>query len=895
MEFSTKYWIIVVAIALILCLGTGALSVWICKLYDTEKLVSLPPGVSPFPDVVPYVMPPATDPTVNNCYKWCSDGKPCPEVKPTPCPTGTDEECQSLCTVPNSVTAPAVCTNYVCSPPYQNCMSNFPTFSGTDSLGNPVQVADPSNLKKCITNQDCNVCKDTPSNETMNCVFVDDNSTVTLCGGDCQVQGIPEGYYCLPEKTGCDAKAGVATWTDQGWECDCLWPTVMGGPQCNILLACNNNEVTNETKAQQQLLVNCNDSSNPFCGQPWTPESAINPTDCYDQTLGFGNPIDCNDPKAAPNCVCQCDGTQLHTYKGYTYNIGKSPSDSLTCVLDPCNNGAWGRTLTGDAGYLLNAIPGVLHSLQMVSPVQNKFLTVTKSAPLALSDSSFTKFQQFNGTSGNDIEVQAALGVYQIDVNPNSLVTRLSTNAQGTFVGAVENVNPAYPDGMIWVLEKVRGTPFERADNLDTLMMYNPKGNRPSGAQFTDLKYKDENRYLVYNTTTNSFTLGSSTDPGVVLLQRVNAYSLFNDTTTTSQPGVATQPMTNCACSGANSVSSLPACFDSNDNFVNFKSLMSLDDWKNCDKKYERNVSAICDPYVIPNSVLTVNPNPGSATLCNLYKNDLLSVLGSYVSPTQSTTNLLPFKSGFVPGLDYFLNPITGVEELQSVCAPDPCTGKYGDPAFSIQSNSGTWSAITGKCTCSNGNTDDTTQNYYPFTVDYLNQQWNTSCTPDSTSTACVCNHVTNPVCAVCQNACQGSTFCRNSTDYPCESPSNMSCDTDPVKGGAVCICKNPCMNVPDDPQVCMGRIPNNGLCTGLEGKPGVCLDDAASCKKMNMSWNNYYVPANGFPTTTCADGADTISYCTDSSENRCWNSKDPNNGPINSCVDTDGLETCPN
>ena len=155
-EFTTKYWVVVSVLALILLVGTGALSVWICKLYDTEKAPSLPPGVSPFPDVVPIVIPPATDPTQNMCYQWCGSTE-CPNnivdkcdtnatnnttcVKATPCNTNLD--CQNACSVPNSVTNPATCNTdkntglQVCGPPYQTCISGF-------SNPNP----DPSSLKR---------------------------------------------------------------------------------------------------------------------------------------------------------------------------------------------------------------------------------------------------------------------------------------------------------------------------------------------------------------------------------------------------------------------------------------------------------------------------------------------------------------------------------------------------------------------------------------------------------------------------------------------------------------------------------------------------------------------------------------------------------------------------
>ena len=879
-EFTTKYWIVVSVLALVLLVGTGALSVWICKLYDTQKSATLPPGLSPFPDVVPIVDPPSTDPTVNTCYKWCGNTL-CTDTKPVSC--STDLDCQNQCTPPNSVTNSAVCTKGgVCGPPMQTCITGFSE-----------PTADPSVLKPCITKTDCNVCTDIPPGEQMNCVYVEEASSVTLCDGNCLIEGVPGGYYCLPERTGCNAKAGTATWSDQGWTCKCTWEHILGGPECNIMYACKNNMVTdgsngsnNDTRALQQLIVNCNDSSNPLCGQPWTPETGIDPTACYNKNLGFGQAVDCNstNPEDAPtpNCVCQCDGTDKLTNKGYTYDL----NNPLTCVLDPCSSGAWGRTLTGDAGYELNAIPGVVHSLYI--PALKQYLSLAPDDVLKLASTATTKFGLFNKG--------LIKGFYLLSDPDNawSANCTLATNADGSKVGDAgifqESVSPG-SDSQTWVLfslsELQRGT-----NNLDNLVLYNPQWKRPAGAQYSDARYMDENRYLVYDSTHNAFTLGSLS--AAVILQRLESKTVNNT-------DYIEQPMTNCACSGANSVSSMPACFDDNDNFVNFTSLMNSDDQSKCNAQYSRNVSSICDPSVIPNSVVTVQPSQDGPTqaLCALYKKDL-QVLKSG-QPLITSTNLIPFRSGFVPGLNKFIDPETGVEEMKSVCTVDPCTGKYGDAAYSLQNNSGFWDALNGTCQCTNANTDTPSVNYFPFAVDDLSKIWNKSCTDDSTSTACVCNHITNPVCAVCQNACAGSSFCKNSPDYPCDS-SNLSCETDPTTGGADCKCLGNCINIA--PDMCMARISAGGICTGVEGKPNVCVD-GYTCKAMEEMYASYSFDVGSGtytyscnPVSTVNNPNVSVSYCTASSEKRCWNAKDPRNDidgtKYNACTDYDHYETCP-
>lgn len=53
--------------------------------------------------------------------------------------------------------------------------------------------------------------------------------------------------YCLPSVRTCDARYGVATWTeDEGWTCACKYPNLFGGPSCDEPLACGGG-------AQQQL------------------------------------------------------------------------------------------------------------------------------------------------------------------------------------------------------------------------------------------------------------------------------------------------------------------------------------------------------------------------------------------------------------------------------------------------------------------------------------------------------------------------------------------------------------------------------------------------------------------------------------------------------------------
>ena len=903
MEFSTKYWIIVVVLALVLLIGSGALSVWICKLYDTEKAPSLAPGVSPFPDVVPFVTPPATDPTVNTCYKWC-DGKVCPDVKPVTCQT--DADCLNKCTPPNSVTGPAKCDNkpngtYTCIPPYQNCISNFPTYPGTDNQGNPTELVDPSNLKSCLTDTDCNLCQDTPEGETMNCVFVQDDSNLTLCDGACFVQGIPQGYYCLPERTGCNAKAGTATWSSEGWECKCLWDSVMSGPECNTLVACRNNELTDGTKSLQQLLVNCNDSSHPLCGLPWVPESGIDPTGCYDTTKGFGNPIQCGVTNAAPNCVCQCDGLQKNTYKGFTYD----QNQPLTCVLDPCNNGAWGRSLLGDAAYQLNAMSQVVYTLQVVSPNQGE-LTLLANSPLTITEPSPTKFEMMAQTDKSfDGNLQSYSLVYDSSTLSSNWqpINLLTTNEDGSKIGTPDYVfgsGAVNKDGQKWVLQPIPDYP-QRQDNLDNLTLSNPTWNRPAGAQFTSPLYNVD-RFLLYNTSTNTFSLGpmqnNAANVSLVVLQRVKGANVANDA---GHYDYITQPFTNCACSGANSVTSATACYDSNDNYVGFKNLLplSVQQSDQC-TAYSRNISLLCDPYTIPGSVVTIQPPEASKKWCDDYATDLKTLLaqkGLDSTLYPSSTNLFSKNTGFVPGLDKFTD-INGIETLKSVCTADPCTGKYGDPSYAQQNQSGFWDATVGQCACQN-NQEDTTTNYYPFAVDTLNSKWNNTCKTDPTNGVCVCNHISNPLCAVCQNACQGgNTFCKSDPDFPCPT-SNVSCDTDDVTGGPKCVCKNDCILVPYSTNTCMARIPTNANCAGHESED-VCLNQGDVCtkvEKMVDDANVAYILKYGTPFV-CIPTGDKISYCAGQQTvqtPQCWDKTNPkNNVKSNACDDSSDYQVCP-
>jgi len=892
MNFNTKFWIVVVILALVLLVGSGALSVWICKIYDTTKRQALPPGVSPFPDVIPNVQPPATDPVINTCYKWCSDRKVCPDSV-TKC--NTQPDCDSLCTPPNEVTGNAVCTDGVCSPPYQLCITGFPLSPGTDSAGNPVQVADPSNLKKCITRDDCNVCKELTTNTDapMNCVYVQDQSTVTLCDGNCQIQSIPQGYYCLPEQTGCNAHAGIATWTSDGWACTCKWNDVMSGPECNTMVACQNNKASPGSQAQQQLLVNCANKEHPLCGLPWVPESNIDPTGCYDKTKGFGSAVQCGTTNSAPNCVCQCDGSTIDG-KGFTYDL----SQPLTCQLDPCSNGAWGRSLFLDSAYQLNVQPWVYYTLSVVQP-STGYLTLTSNSLLSLTSSGTvqTKFSMGYNFSLNGAGIDSS-GKYTVTG------TLLCTNKDGSKVGDLASLPDTPTEGQQWVLVPLpaEGVPV-RPDNLDNLVMYNPVWGKPANAQITDSIYNNRQRYLTYNAASNSFSLGPlENNANVVFFNRVDGLTVDNN------PFIA-QPFTNCACSGANSAPSLPACFDSNDNFVNFKSLCSSDEKKKCDETYTKNVSILCDAYTIPNSVVTIQPDPNAAKLCGDFKTDLSTL----AYPVPSSTNMLPGRSNFVPGLNNVINPLTGVEQLLPVCTMDPCTGKYGDPGYSLQSNSGVWDPVQGQCSCrtmaNSPSITNPSEDSYSFPVDALNLKWNPACADEKNAAACICNHITNPVCGVCQNACIGSP-CKNSADHPCQVASDMGCTTDKDTGGPVCQCYNDCILVPGTGDVCMQKIDTGGHCEGLEYKPGVCLNEGDKCMQKQAAYTFCDSVFAGHclacDDTNVQDGTCTrtfLSYCSSQGDQEyCWDSTakanfcDPDKcdcATYNKCT-KDGYEECP-
>jgi hypothetical protein len=73
----------------------------------------------------------------------------------------------------------------------------------------------------------------------------------------------PNQNYCLPKQAKavmgeCDKTYGKVVWTlkddgTQGWECQCLYPDIFGGPKCNQQMVCNIVGSTENNKAMKKL------------------------------------------------------------------------------------------------------------------------------------------------------------------------------------------------------------------------------------------------------------------------------------------------------------------------------------------------------------------------------------------------------------------------------------------------------------------------------------------------------------------------------------------------------------------------------------------------------------------------------------------------------------------
>lgn len=324
--------------ALVFCLTfvlVAALTIVTAKLFDKTPTVPLAmrgaSGAPPFPDAYPQLPPPVADPAGPKCINLCihpATGKllPCPTTALTTC--DNDNDC-SVCAKKQPM-LDLKCLPASAWPTVAKDQANLKNTAPKYCLPARKECAklpDANPLLSCQTNDDCVQCVDElPNSEAWTCQLKAGGETVDLISR--QVTAPQPGRYCAPDAKGCDPRYGTATWTDRGWTCACKYPDLFGGPQCNTLIACSNDETTQWSQDKQQLLLNIRGLDGSEVGTPWSWDTEIDPGKC----VGLdGKQVECQ-PGLPPTVACQCDGLQKKTHGSFTYMPGK-PHE---CKLDPC-------------------------------------------------------------------------------------------------------------------------------------------------------------------------------------------------------------------------------------------------------------------------------------------------------------------------------------------------------------------------------------------------------------------------------------------------------------------------------------------------------------------------------------------------------------------------------
>lgn len=177
-----------------------------------------------------------------------------------------------------------------------------------------------SALNACSGLSDCAKCgtADPKTGARFVCTTVTTRDNIVYEGAT-----VPEGKWCLPEGReliGCGEHTGRSVWTDRGWECTCLYPSLWGGPSCTDQLACRVFDLRDADGAlidqSKNVLVDAN-------GQKWDPKQ-----EGFDP--GDSTPYDKNADGTA-KYQCSCDSTGIKKFI-------KFPGDDFRCHLDPCSD-----------------------------------------------------------------------------------------------------------------------------------------------------------------------------------------------------------------------------------------------------------------------------------------------------------------------------------------------------------------------------------------------------------------------------------------------------------------------------------------------------------------------------------------------------------------------------
>ncbi len=198
----------------------------------------------------------------------------------------------------------------------------------------------PPTFESCINDRDCMNCdtSDIGNGRSFQCETVGSKKTVKFNIENNKYEYTNDSdkdkNICLPKRQYC--ANGTSTWTKTGdtqeWACECDYPNIYGGKNCDVMIACSNHLTNPSTKNKQLLLIN-NSPIKSDIGTPWNKNKNLDPTasSCKE------NPsISCKKNSSGctciPNTICQCDG--IHGGENYTYK--NDPTNKLKCMKDPC-------------------------------------------------------------------------------------------------------------------------------------------------------------------------------------------------------------------------------------------------------------------------------------------------------------------------------------------------------------------------------------------------------------------------------------------------------------------------------------------------------------------------------------------------------------------------------
>jgi hypothetical protein len=145
-------------------------------------------------------------------------------------------------------------------------------------------------------------------------------------------------------------------------------------------------------------------------------------------------------------------------------------------------------------------------------------------------------------------------------------------------------------------------------------------------------------------------------------------------------------------------------------------------------------------------------------------------------------------------------------------CAPDPCAGRYSDSLYMTEQAIGNFDYRTGACACK-------------FVPD-------ASCTADNcTDTKSIkipdseCDHVVNPVCSYCADACS-QPLDESCPTAPGQTCANKRCRTN-ADGSRTCECGASCFWYNN---ACHQKIQRSCECALYNGVEGACVTPGDTC-----------------------------------------------------------------